>query len=46
MARPFEGIRIIDITHVLAGPFAAYQLGADGRRRDQGRRPERPGPEP
>ena len=30
--RPFEGIRIIDITHVLAGPFAAYQLallGAD-----------------
>jgi len=32
MARPFEGIRIIDATHVLAGPFAAYQLallGAD-----------------
>ncbi len=30
--RPFEGIRVIDITHVLAGPFAAYQLallGAD-----------------
>ena len=30
--RPFEGIKIIDITHVLAGPFAAYQLallGAD-----------------
>jgi len=30
--RPFEGIRIIDITHVLAGPFATYQLallGAD-----------------
>ena len=24
MTRPFEGIRIIDITHVLAGPFAAY----------------------
>jgi len=27
-----EGIRVIDITHVLAGPFAAYQfavLGAD-----------------
>jgi crotonobetainyl-CoA:carnitine CoA-transferase CaiB-like acyl-CoA transferase len=30
MARPFEGIRIIDITHVLAGPFAAYQLGLLG----------------
>ena len=32
MGRPFEGIRIIDATHVLAGPFAAYQLallGAD-----------------
>jgi crotonobetainyl-CoA:carnitine CoA-transferase CaiB-like acyl-CoA transferase len=28
--RPFEGIRIIDITHVLAGPFAAYQLGLMG----------------
>ncbi len=31
-ARPFEGIRVIDATHVLAGPFAAYQLallGAD-----------------
>jgi crotonobetainyl-CoA:carnitine CoA-transferase CaiB-like acyl-CoA transferase len=22
MARPFEGIRVIDATHVLAGPFA------------------------
>lgn len=29
-ARPFEGIRIIDITHVLAGPFAAYQLAVLG----------------
>jgi len=24
MTRPFEGVRIIDITHVLADPFAAY----------------------
>ena len=33
MTRPFEGIRIIDATHVLAGPFAAYQLAlvASGR---------------
>src|SRR3546814_15374060 len=30
MTRPFEGIRIIDVTHVLAGPFAAYQLGLLG----------------
>ena len=32
MTQPFEGIRIIDATHVLAGPFATYQLallGAD-----------------
>ncbi len=28
--RPFEGIRILDITHVLAGPFAAYQLAVLG----------------
>ncbi len=30
MTQPFEGIRIIDVTHVLAGPFAAYQLGVLG----------------
>jgi crotonobetainyl-CoA:carnitine CoA-transferase CaiB-like acyl-CoA transferase len=28
--RPFEGIKIIDCTHVLAGPFAAYQLAVLG----------------
>jgi crotonobetainyl-CoA:carnitine CoA-transferase CaiB-like acyl-CoA transferase len=30
MTRPFEGIRVIDATHVLAGPFAAYQLAVLG----------------
>ena len=30
MTQPFEGIRIIGITHVLAGPFAAYQLAVLG----------------
>ena len=30
MHRPFSGIRIIDTTHVLAGPFAAYQLAVLG----------------
>ena len=24
--RPFEGLRVIDLTHVLAGPFATHQL--------------------
>jgi crotonobetainyl-CoA:carnitine CoA-transferase CaiB-like acyl-CoA transferase len=28
--RPFEGIKIIDATHVLAGPFAAYQMAVLG----------------
>ncbi len=28
--RPFEGINILDCTHVLAGPFAAYQLAVLG----------------
>ena len=32
LARPFEGVRIVDVTHVLAGPYCSYQLallGAD-----------------
>lgn len=30
MTRAFEGLRVIDATHVLAGPFAAYQLAVLG----------------
>jgi len=30
MNAPFSGIRVIDITHVLAGPFASYQLAVLG----------------
>ncbi len=29
-AQPFEGIKVLDLTHVLAGPFAAYQLAVLG----------------
>ena len=29
-ARPFEGIKVVDLTHVLAGPFCAYQLAVLG----------------
>ncbi len=28
--QPFEGIRVIDMTHVLAGPFSTYQLAVLG----------------
>lgn len=28
--QPFEGIRVLDFTHVLAGPFCTYQLGVMG----------------
>jgi crotonobetainyl-CoA:carnitine CoA-transferase CaiB-like acyl-CoA transferase len=30
MTRPFEGIRVVDVTHVLAGPFSTYQLAVLG----------------
>ncbi|MEU3752901.1 CoA transferase [Streptomyces olivoreticuli] len=30
MPRAFSGVRVLDLTHVLAGPFAAYQLAVLG----------------
>jgi len=41
--RPFEGVKIIDCTHVLAGPFATYQLavlGADVIKVDDANEPD------
>jgi crotonobetainyl-CoA:carnitine CoA-transferase CaiB-like acyl-CoA transferase len=42
MTRPFEGIRIVDATHVLAGPFAAYQLAVLGAEVIKVEHPEEP----
>lgn len=28
--QPFAGVRVLDLTHVFAGPFCAYQLGVMG----------------
>ena len=44
--RPFEGLQVIDATHLLTGPFATYRLRGTRRRRYQGRASRRSRSEP
>src|SRR5262249_59868533 len=44
MTRPFEGIRVIDVTHVLAGPVATYQLAVLGADLIKVEHPDEPDP--
>jgi len=40
--QPFEGVKVIDATHVLAGPFATYQLAVLGADVIKVEKPDRP----
>ncbi len=42
MTRAFEGYRIVDTTHVLAGPFAAFQLATLGAEVIKVEKPDEP----
>ncbi|NVK62594.1 MAG: CoA transferase, partial [Rhodobacteraceae bacterium] len=43
MPRAFDGLRVIDATHVLAGTFAAYQFAVPGAGVIKIDRPDDPG---
>ena len=44
MKRPFEGLKVIDATHVLAGPYCGYQLALLGADTIKIEPPDRPDP--